>query len=482
MQFHTWTFGLFFLVFYPVYLVIKGTRLNLPWLVLASYVFYGWCDPRYPLLLAYATIVDYVLVAGMSRSRWKKPWLVASIANNLGLLGYYKYSAFVVESAQAVLAWAGLRYVVTSPSSDLLGDAIRWLLGSVGMHYSIPAASLLPVGISFFVFRSLTYTIGHYQGKVEREHSLLRHAAFVAFFPELLMGPIDRAANLLPQLRRSPTVSIGDVADGLSLFVVGLFKKVALADHLAMYVNKVYASPGDFQAPALILASVVFAWQIYFDFSGYSDMARGIGRLMGYHLAWNFDHPYLATGLGDFWRRWHISLSEWFRDYVYIPLGGNRHGAFRTYVNMCLTMVLSGLWHGPMWTFVIWGAVHAFGRVLTRLLEGTPFYQHRVPTVAKQLFTFMLVTIAWIFFRAASLGDALLIVRRIAALEWADPLCPLPMLLVIAAVWIYQAACESRFRGVLQWTPVRVGLVVAMLLYLAVFPGASNQAFIYEQF
>jgi alginate O-acetyltransferase complex protein AlgI len=310
----------------------------------------------------------------------------------------------------------------------------------------------------------------------------LRYAAFVAFFPELLMGPIDRASSLLPQLRRSPSITVSDIADGLSLFVVGLFKKMALADFLALYVNKVFAAPGDFQSPALLLASFVFAWQIYFDFSGYTDMARGIGRCMGYRLIWNFNHPYLATGLGEFWQRWHISLSEWFRDYVYIPLGGNRRGTVRTYVNMCATMVISGLWHGPVWTYVLWGVVHALGRVLTRFLEGTTLYQRRVPTLAKQLFTFAIVTFAWIFFRASNLSDAILILRKIFIFQWADPLCPVSIFLVIFAAWSYQFLCESRFRWVAELSVIRITAVIAMIVYLAIFAGTGNQAFIYEQF
>jgi alginate O-acetyltransferase complex protein AlgI len=487
MQFHTWIFGLFFLVFYPLYLALTETplralRLKVPLLLAASYFFYGWYNPRYPLVLLYATVVDYLVVLAMDRTRWKKPWLLLSIANNLALLGYYKYSVFLVDSLNGLLHVLSVPYAVPIQSGDLLGHSLAWAVQQAGLPYAIPAASALPVGISFFVFRSLTYTIDFYRGKVAKETNLLRYATFVAFFPELLMGPIDRAAALLPQLRGSRRISGQDVADGLSLIVVGLFKKVALADYLALYVNKVYAAPGEFDAPALLLASFVFAWQIYFDFSGYSDMARGVGRLLGFNLTLNFDNPYLATGLGDFWRRWHISLSNWFKDYVYIPLGGNRRGEVRTYVNMCLTMVISGLWHGPMWTFVLWGAVHAAGRVVMRPLEAAPFYQQRVPTVVKQLLTFAIVTFAWIFFRAASIGDALQIVGRIAAFRWADPLCPLAMLGLIAAVWLYQFLCESRARWVLQLAPVRIALIVIMVVYLATFAGSSNQGFIYEQF
>jgi len=458
MLFHTWTFALFFLVFYPVYLGLKGTRLKLPWLLLASYVFYACWNPLYLILILWTTSVDFVAVVGMAKSRWRRTWLGLSIVNNVGLLGFFKYGQFVTENLNALLA-------------------------SLNVPYEVPAPDfLLPVGISFYVFRSMSYTIDSYRGAVEREPSFIRYATFVSLFPQLLMGPIDRAGSLLPQLRKTPRTTRQDVADGLSLFVVGLFKKVALADYLAIYVDRVYAAPGEYEAPALLLATFAFAWQIYFDFSGYTDMARGIARLMGLRLMLNFNNPYLATGLGDFWRRWHISLSTWFRDYVYIPLGGNRKGTFNTYRNLCLTMLISGLWHGAAWTFVVWGAVHAAGYSLTRYLERTPFYKERVPKLAKQFFTFAIVCFAWIFFKAASISDAWLVVTRIFRFGLADPRFPLVALVLILSVWLYQFVYESRFRRILSLAPVRIGLVVLMVFYLAVVGSSGTKEFIYLQF
>ena len=458
MLFHTWTFALFFLIFYPGYLALKGTRFKLPWLLAASYVFYGWWNPLYLLLILYSTTVDYLAVVAMARSRWKKPWLTASIVNNLGLLSFFKYGGFVAENLNDLLGWLGIPYEIPAPDV------------------------LLPVGISFYVFQSMSYTIDYYRGNVEREPNFIRYATFVSLFPQLVAGPIERARNLLPQLRQTPGISRRDVADGLSLFVVGMFKKVALADYLALYVDKVYAAPEGSLSAALILATVAFAWQIYFDFSGYTDMARGVGRMMGIRLMLNFNNPYLATGLGDFWSRWHVSLSTWFKDYVYIPLGGNRQGTVATYRNMCLTMVISGLWHGAMWTFVVWGAVHALGRVLTRRLETTPFYKDRVPTFIKRFWVFAFVSFAWIFFRAESFSDATTIVTRIFTSGWADPACPLLMMALVLAVWLYQLAYESKLRLVLRLAPVRMGAVVLMVVYLAVCGGGEDQAFIYFQF
>jgi len=458
MYFQTWTFALFFLLFWPVYLLVKGTRLRIPWLLAASYVFYASLNPLYPILLLYATTVDYVAVTGMAKTRAKTPWLLLSLVSSLGLLGLFKYSRLVVETLNA-------------------------LLGQCGLSYAIPVPGMiLPVGLSFFLFQSLTYTIGHYRGEVEREPNFLRYAAFVAFFPTLLMGPIERARNLLSQLRQPPAVTWHDGAEGLSLFVVGLFKKLLLADFLALYVDKVYAAPGHFGSPALLMATFAFAWQVYFDFSGYTDMARGVARAMGIRLMLNFNNPYLATGLGDFWRRWHISLSTWFRDYLYIPLGGNRRGTLSTYRNMFFTMVISGLWHGATWNFALWGAIHGLGRVFTRKLEETAFYRDRVPGFVKRLYVFLFVSFAWIFFRAESFGDAWQIVARIAAWAWTDPGFPIVLLALVAAVWLYEAVFECRLRAILQPAPVRIGFAVVLVVCIALFARSGVQPFIYSQF
>jgi alginate O-acetyltransferase complex protein AlgI len=260
-----------------------------------------------------------------------------------------------------------------------------------------------------------------------------------------------------------------------------LFKKLALANYLAFYVERVYDNPKAFGAPALLLATFAFAWQIYFDFSGYTDMARGIARLLGFNLILNFNNPYLATGLGEFWQRWHISLSSWFRDYVYIPLGGNKHGVFNTYRNLFVTFLLSGIWHGAAWTFAIWGALHAFGVMATRELERSAFYRDQVPRLLKQLGVFIFVCLTWIFFRAESLSDAWLIVRRIFTAVWSDPQIPVLMLALVGLVWLYQFLYESKHREILQTGLVRVGCAVFMVLYLFLFASGGG-SFIYFQF
>jgi len=458
MLFQSWPFILFFACLYPVYLLTKAPRVRLAVLLAGSYVFYAWLGPFYLVPLVLATVVDYVVVARMAKSARKKLWLALSIANNLGLLVLCKYSEFVTDNLNLALSSAGVTWTIPAPGF------------------------LLPAGLSFYLLQSLGYVIDNYRGHAARETSLLRYAVFLSFFPKLLAGPLERAGNLLPQLRRRVHISWDDFTDGLSMFVVGFFKKVALADYLALYVNHVYSEPGRFQAPALILATFLFSWQIYFDFSGYTDMARGVARMMGIRLMLNFNNPYLASSLGDFWRRWHISLSSWFKDYVYIPLGGNRGGAFNTYRNVLLTMAISGLWHGAAWTFVLWGVVHALGRFATRELERTSFYAQKVPTIVKQLFVFSFVTFAWIFFRASTIGDAWIIIKRIATSGLADPVCPLLALAFVAAVWCYQFLFESPLRRLLERRAVRVGLVVLMLAYLAVFVRGTGSPFIYMQF
>ncbi len=533
MLFHTWPFLVFMLIVLPVFFALRKTRLWLPWLTVASYFFYGWWNPYYLFLVVYSTLLDFCLVALMdhcprtgqkvdllarlTRLRFDdrvlkvafvvsgavtlgsltmalagpqtlRPtmfmlglivllmalgalyssrgiWLLISLANNLALLLFFKYARFVVENLNAVFSGLHVSVKFSDPST----------LMPFGFEY------LLPVGISFFTFQSLSYTIDFYLGNVQRERNLLRFATFVCFFPQLMAGPIERARHLLPQFHQFPAVRLQNFTDGASLFLVGLFKKLALANYLAFYVERVYDNPRGFGAPALMMATFAFAWQIFFDFSGYTDMARGIAKVMGFNLILNFNNPYLATGLGDFWSRWHISLSTWFRDYVYIPLGGNKHGAFKTYRNLFLTFFISGIWHGAAWTFFIWGTLHATGIMITRELERSVFYRERVPRLLKQLGVFTFVCCAWIFFRAGSLDDALLIVSRIFTAAWRDPQMPALMLVLVAMIWLYQFLYESRFRGILQTDVVRVGVAVSIVLFLCLCASGGG-AFIYFQF
>jgi D-alanyl-lipoteichoic acid acyltransferase DltB (MBOAT superfamily) len=457
MLFHTWTFAVFFLVVYAGYFALRKTPYWLHWLLAASYVFYGWWNPLYLLLVLYATALDYFAVILIERSRHKKLWLIVSLSNNLLLLGFFKYAGFLTDQLNGVLALAGVAYAIRPP--DIL----------------------LPVGISFFTFQSMSYVIDCYRGHVEREPRFIRFAAFVSLFPQLVAGPIERSRNLLSQLHHFPPLVARDVTDGMTLFVVGLFKKLAIANYLSLYVDPIYAAPDRYNGAALAMATFAFAWQIYCDFSGYTDMARGVARMMGFRLMLNFDHPYLATGLGDFWSRWHISLSSWFRDYLYIPLGGSRYGTVVTFRNLFLTMLISGLWHGANWTFVTWGALHGLAYSATRGLERSEGYR-RLPTFVKQLAVFSFVCFTWIFFRAANMSDAWLIVNKIGSANWGDPAFPLLALTLVLSLWAYELICETRARRLIDWTGIRVAAVASMIVYLCVVPGTGDVPFIYFQF
>jgi alginate O-acetyltransferase complex protein AlgI len=464
MLFHTWVFAVFFLIVYPVYLLVrKNNSLMNFWLMIASYAFYGWWNPLYLVLLFGSSAIDYLMVLFMERSqtrRTRKIWLVISLVSNFGLLGVFKYAGFIVDNVNALLTAVHAPYAVPRP--DIL----------------------LPIGISFHTFQSMSYTIDAYYRKIQTERSFVRFLTFVSFFPQLVAGPIERASNLLPQLQGTPVITRRDLVDGLSLFLVGFFKKVAMADYLSIYVDRIYAHPEQFQSSHLILATFAFAWQIYFDFSGYTDMARGIAYFMGFRLMLNFNNPYVATGLGDFWNRWHISLSTWFKDYVYFPLGGNRGSKWFTYRNMVATMLISGVWHGAAWGYVIWGALHAVGRVVTRELEQTAFYRDRIPKIVKQLGVFVFVGFTWIFFRGQTWGQSWLVLSRMFTTGWVNPQFPTAALALIFAIWIYQFLYTSQGQGksFVEWAPVRVGLALAMLVYLAVVAQPGSQQFIYFQF
>lgn len=460
MLFHSFEFLAFFSVVYPVYLLVRRTGLAKGWLLLSSYVFYAGWNPAYLPLIILTTMVDFYAAQRIEAGAHRKAWLALSLSTNLSVLGFFKYAKFFTEN-------------------------LNGLLGLAGVSHGLPVVSpILPLGISFFTFQSMSYAIDVYRGEVAAERRLLVYALYVSFFPQMVSGPICRAAILLPQMSDAPPVRLKDASAGASLFLMGLFKKVAVADALGMYVDRVYGTPEAFRAPALALATFAFSWQIYFDFSGYTDMARGVARAMGYHLTQNFNAPYAAADLGKFWGRWNITVSNWFRDYVYIPLGGNRRGHLRTSLNILATMVTSGVWHGASWTFILWGTIHGIGRVATRELGSLARLIQRMPPSVQRFGVFGFVTFAWIFFRARSLGDAALIVVRLVTTGWEDPRFPVMLLVPIAIVWAYQLSEEDGLgpRRLLQSPPVRVALATLMIGYLALVAQPSTQTFIYFNF
>ncbi len=367
MNFNSEVFLWFFAAFLLLhYLARRSLRARNVLIVAASYVFYGWWDWRFLSLILLSSLVDYWAGRAQARSP-SRFWLALSLAANLGALGFFKYWNFFMENTESLLESLGL------PVQPALLEIV------------------LPVGISFYTFQSLGYTIDVYLRRIEPTRDLWAFLAYISFFPQLVAGPIERAASLLPQFTTERNIRLADVERGVWLVLWGLFKKVAIADNLALLVDLVYEDPS-LEGPVILLGTLAFGFQIYCDFSGYSDIARGLASLLGFRLMLNFDQPYLACSPGEFWRRWHISLSSWFRDYVYIPLGGSRCGPLRLRLNLLITMFLAGLWHGAGWNFILWGLWHG---ALLALWRG------RRRSLLGWLGTMAAVFYGWLLFRAS---------------------------------------------------------------------------------
>ena len=459
MLFHTWDFVIYFTIVMSIYSLIMKTKFRIPFLWIVSYIFYGWWDFRFLLLIFVSSTTDYFCGRGIASGKKRKFWLILSLVVNLGMLCFFKYMGFLTEN-------------------------LRWLFEVLHIPLTIPETNiLLPVGISFFTFQSMSYTIDVYLGHMREEKKYINYLAFVSLFPQLVAGPIERASELLPQIRHTPVIRKQDVSDGISLFLTGLFKKAIMADFLAIYVDKVYPDPASQSGLALLIATFCFAWQIYFDFSGYSDMARGIARIMGIRLMLNFNNPYTAVDVRDFWRRWHISLSTWFKDYVYIPMGGNRGIKIHVWWNVFFTMLVSGFWHGAAWTFIIWGALNGLGSIVSMQFDKAEWYK-KIPKIVKQLITFIFISFTWIFFRAESFDDAMTIIKRIGA--WAagesTTIIPLIPLVLVGAIWLYQLTFNSGFKDILSRRYIRVSLLAAAVIFYLVFSSTANTQFIYFQF
>ena len=392
-------------------------------LLAASYLFYAWWDWRFLGLIVLSSLVDYRCGIALDRQasaglseRARRAALLISVGVNLGLLGFFKYFGFFVESARAALGGLGAG----------AGLGLPWGLDSLDI--------VLPVGISFYTFQTMSYTIDVYRGELRCTRKLTDFLLFVAFFPQLVAGPIERASSLLPQIQaprtRDASASALAMATGAQLALLGFFKKMVVADNLAPFVDSVYrqdSAPG----ALVVLATYAFAFQIYADFSGYTDIARGVARMLGFDIRRNFRIPYLATSPSDFWQRWHISLSSWLRDYLYIPLGGNRGGGWATARNLLITMLLGGLWHGAAWTYVVWGAYHGLLLGLFRPARGSGADRPRLPRPLAVAGFFQLTCVGWLIFRArdaaqiASFGKAV-----VTELQLSD--LPGPSLLLVA--------------------------------------------------
>ncbi len=396
MLFNSIDFAIFLPIVFALYWLLKDhLKLQNLFVVFASYVFYGWWDWRFLSLILFSTLVDYLVgikLENSSSKKARKALLFLSLVTNLGLLGFFKYYNFFLDNFTAAFSFFG---------TPINGDSLD---------------IVLPVGISFYTFQTLSYTIDIYRNNLKPTRDFISFAAFVSFFPQLVAGPIERAVHLLPQFFKKRVFNYGLAVDGCRQILWGLFKKVVIADNCAYYVNMIFDNPGQHSGSTLLLGSVLFAFQIYGDFSGYSDIAIGVSRLFGFDLMKNFAFPYFSRDIAEFWRRWHISLSTWFRDYLYIPLGGSKGSKWFQIRNIMIIFVVSGFWHGANWTFIVWGALNALYFLPLMILgknrknldtagEGQLF--PGLKTVLSIALTFLLTCLAWIFFRSESIAHAM---------------------------------------------------------------------------
>jgi D-alanyl-lipoteichoic acid acyltransferase DltB (MBOAT superfamily) len=436
--------------------------------------------PKYILILFFLILVDYTagLLIERSQGRRRKQVLVVSLIANIGMLGVFKYFNFVDQNLATLFNSFGLNHIASN------------------LHI------ILPIGLSFHTFQSMSYTIEVYRGRQKAEHHLGIYACYVLFYPQMVAGPIERPQNLLHQFYDKKEFDYQRVTDGLKLMVWGLFKKWVIADRLAILVNQVYGSPTDYAGWPLLVATYAFAFQIYCDFSGYSDIAIGAAQVMGFKLMTNFNRPYYAMSISEFWKRWHISLSTWFRDYLYIPLGGNRVERWRWYFNLFVVFLVSGLWHGANWTFVIWGGLHGFYLIFSiwteRIRERIShfFSLHRYPTIRKWMrvfVTFHLVLLSWVFFRATSLSEVWFILTHMFSastaaqslnlgLQGMDVPVALIALVIMEVVHALQRHTPVRqLLGGQSWW-LRWSVYATAVLMILLFGMFSSQDFIYFQF
>jgi D-alanyl-lipoteichoic acid acyltransferase DltB (MBOAT superfamily) len=478
MFFNSIDFAIFLPVVFFLYWFAANKNLTIQnaLVVVASYVFYGWWNWRFLFLIVFSTFTDYlvgVLLSKTAEPKNRKILLWTSIIVNISFLGFFKYYNFFADNFAAVFSLFGIKFSAN--------------------HLNI----ILPVGISFYTFQTMSYSIDVYKRKLEPTKDFIAFAAFVSFFPQLVAGPIERAANLLPQFYAKKQFSYDNAVNGCRQMLWGFFKKVVIADNCAIYANMIFNDFGAYSGAALILGAVFFSFQIYGDFSGYSDIAVGVSRLFGIDLMQNFSAPYFSRSIAEFWRRWHISLTTWFRDYVYIPLGGSRRGMAVSIRNTMLIFILSGFWHGAKWTFIIWGFLNAL--YFLPLLLMNKNRDHRDTVASGRVFpnmreifymavTFGLTAFAWIFFRSENTGNALHYISRIFTPPFLA-LLPISrrMILTILMLMLFSViewlgrensyAIENiPFYGFMRWI-CYYGIVGCIILF-----SGSSQTFIYFQF
>lgn len=496
MLFNSIDFLLFFPLVTAVYFLLPH-QARWVWLLITSYYFYMCWNAKYALLIALSTLITYAsgllihraenISNETHRRKLKKLWVFLSFSSNLAILFFFKYFGFFLDNLSALTAMAGVAF--KRPAFDVV----------------------LPVGISFYTFQALSYTVDVYRQEVKPERNPFRYALFVSFFPQLVAGPIERSKNLLSQLYERHTFDPDRVRDGMLLMLWGMFEKIVVADRLSMLVDYVYQNYLELPGAAVVLATVFFAFQIYSDFAGYSHIAIGAAQVMGFRLMENFHQPYLAQSASEFWRRWHISLSTWFRDYLYIPLGGNRKGKIRKYCNTMVTFLISGLWHGANWSFVVWGGLNGAYQVAGEILSPFREKMSRILHIRRDrtlwqagrtLFTFCLVDFAWLFFRAPSFSAARGMLSHMVGsfqlsalpgqllslnLDAPNFLVALASLGVLFTADLLRERCGPlRPRITRLALPVRWGLYLCAVLTVLIFgiygPGYDARAFAYFQF
>jgi alginate O-acetyltransferase complex protein AlgI len=469
-----------FLIFLPIVFALYWFvfKRSLKWqnifVIIASYLFYGWWDWRFLFLIAFSSVLDFSfgLAIGRTENAKKRKWLlISSLIINLGILGFFKYFNFFIDSFITAFSFTGLQ-----------------------LHASTLKV-ILPVGISFYTFQSLSYTIDVYRKNIQPTRSLINYLAFVSFFPQLVAGPIERAKHLLPQFEKARVFVYADAADGLKLILWGFFKKVAVADTCAVWANSIFDNWQNLSGPTLFLGAIFFTFQIYGDFSGYSDIARGLSKLFGFDIMKNFEMPYFSRNIKEFWSRWHISLSTWFKDYVYIPLGGSRCSKPKQILNTLITFTVSGLWHGANWTFVFWGFLNGLfmapgilkGQKVEGKIVAAGKFLPSIKEFAQMAITFALTVLAWVFFRSPSIGQAFGFIGKMfesspIKSNYLRPDAILLIFILLAIEWKQREKDHplrvDRYRIGVRWAYYL--FILCLVLYFGNF--RNPQSFIYFQF
>jgi len=469
MLFNSTEYLIFLPIVFILYWLLKSSYKNQNVLLLiSSYVFYGWWDYRFLSLIIFSSFLDYYVgqkIEAAIGQQNKKHWLLVSLCSNLGLLAIFKYYNFFADSFASTMSTVG------------------WEVNDLTLNI------ILPVGISFYTFQTLSYSIDIYRGQIKASKDIVGFFTFVSLFPQLVAGPIERASNLIPQIENKRILNTNLIKTGVFQIFVGLFRKVAIADNLGVYVDAVYGNYEVHNGTTLMLATVFYAFQIYFDFSGYSDIAIGSAKLFGFKFNRNFNLPYFSKTLTEFWRRWHMSLSFWLRDYLYISLGGNRKGIAITYRNLLLTMLIGGLWHGSSWNFVIWGGIHG----LFLSLEKYTFSLFKIKTFNAfgYIYTFIVVIIAWIFFRAPDLESASTIVATLFSFDFGslflgdiNKFVNAIFLLIIGLfidLRLFKSKISLEEYGA-RFSVVRLSILVSILILILCLFYSTTENFIYFQF